>query len=442
MEAKQIELLKKSHMAPTVDSNGNTVTAGGYVRFCLDGGIDLVTSKEFVEFDDANNLMHCVCMNEDYRSQCDYPIKVISADYGVVQQVESIYSQKNFENFLKTGFLSTLSKEKKEKLIEWSHSIRNQALKIDKPKPYYKNMPQSNQSGTEVAPRFDGIVYSSSYDAPTVRTAKDLATANKLIEKSKPGDTIVVDKSVVFPEHTVIKCDDLTLISDGAPFTSTLRVDGNNVTLKGFVLSGKNDLTKPFPDNTSMVVVTGDNFNMTDCVIAPNGSYYSSIYLEANDVSINNCVFKDSKNKITVGIEFANSKDKKIISANISNNKFCKGSCKEDAICITQLDDNALVYVFNNVWEYSNAAIRISNKFNSKNVVIDCSKNKYNEINKDNPAFLVAKAINGEDFKNVTIRFRNLIGPGNKPYMANGKGPDRIMYTVGTDTEPVTIFSH
>lgn len=443
MEAKQLKLLKESHMAPTTDLNGNSTTAGGYMRFCLDGGMDFVTSKEFVEFDDANNLMHCICMNEDYRSQCDYPIKIISTDYGIVQQVESIYSKKNFEEFLKTGFLSgSMSEEKKKKLIEWANSINNQALKIDKATPYYKNMPEIVPSGTQVVERNDGIKYSSNYESDTIEMVTGLLQAHNAFKNAKPGSVLMIDKKVVFPPKLLtISCNDVLIISNGSEFRTPLKITGNGVTLKGFTFNNKNNLSTPAANNSAMIYVEGDNFSMENCTVAPDAAYARAIYIEGDNASINNCVFENAKNKITTCIEFADNGDKKITSAKITNNKFRKGSSKEDSIGVTNLDNGAIISISNNVWEYSNAALRISNSFNSKDILVDCRDNRYGAIDMSNPAFVVAKGVNGEDFKNVTIQFRRLVRPDGKVAMSNGTGLDRVMYiTTGTTNEPILKF--
>ena len=181
MDAKQIQLLKETHMKET-ERGGKTTTLGAYMRFCLDGGIDFVTSKDMVVFDDANNMLHCVAVNEDGRSQADYPVKVISTDYGIVQQVESIYSQKDFETMLKEGFLNgVVSEDKRNAMLSWSRNIRNQAIQPSRPTPYYSIDPTIVPMGNTSMPRVDNAS-GSKPDVPVVRSASSAEDITKMIE--------------------------------------------------------------------------------------------------------------------------------------------------------------------------------------------------------------------------------------------------------------------
>lgn len=155
MDASQIQLLKGTHMQEVEKGDGSKTTLGAYMRFCLDGGIDFVTSKDLVVFDDENNMLHCIAINEDGRSQANYPIKVISSSYDIVQQVECVYSQKNFETMLSEGFLKNMSEEKKEAMISWSRNIRNQAIQPSRPTPYYNTNPKVIPMASTSIPRAD-----------------------------------------------------------------------------------------------------------------------------------------------------------------------------------------------------------------------------------------------------------------------------------------------
>lgn len=136
MNSDQIKLLKSAYIVESKKPNGNRSTLGEYMRFCLDGNVDFVTSKDCVIFDDKNNLLHCICINDDARSQADFPVKLMSADYGIVQQIETIMSQSNFEKFLNSDTLP-ISEEKKNFIINWSRNIRNQALQPIDADPFY-----------------------------------------------------------------------------------------------------------------------------------------------------------------------------------------------------------------------------------------------------------------------------------------------------------------
>lgn len=159
MNADQIRLLKETHMAESTNASGNKTTLGAYMRFCLDGGIDFVTSKDFVIFDDANNMLHCIAINEDGNSQANYPLKVISTDYSIVQQVECVYSLTNFISMLDSELLSSISEEKKLKLKDWANSIRNQAIQPSRATPYFVSNPMVIPAPATIEPRIDGITH-------------------------------------------------------------------------------------------------------------------------------------------------------------------------------------------------------------------------------------------------------------------------------------------
>lgn len=151
MTKDQVMTIRDSYMVEAVRPDGKKSTRGEYVRICLDGGIDLVTSKDLVVFDDDNEVVHAVCVNEDMRSQASYPVKIISAEYSVIQQIETIMSQKNFESFLNDGFLN-LSDAKKKAMLKWTRAIRNQAQQPIDAEPYFNSNPT-------IIPMADSIIH-------------------------------------------------------------------------------------------------------------------------------------------------------------------------------------------------------------------------------------------------------------------------------------------
>lgn len=170
MTKDQVTLLKTDYMKEAKRPDGKTSTAGEYMRFCLDGNIDFVSSKDCVIFDDTHNLIHCICINDDPRGQAMYPLKVMSADYGIIQQIETVMSRENFEEFLNSGFISKLiSEEKKNFLINYARSIRNQALQPQEAEPYYppKNEPIIIPMHNTRIPRDDELKDENTEDGET-----------------------------------------------------------------------------------------------------------------------------------------------------------------------------------------------------------------------------------------------------------------------------------
>ena len=139
MTVEQLKIIRDSYMVETTRSDGKTSTRAEYMKISLDGGIDVVTSKDLVVFDDENEIVHAVCINEDMRTQSMFPVKLISSDYSMIQQVEGIMSQKDFEEFLEEGYINSLiSNDKKELMIKWTRAIKNQAQQPIDTEPFFK----------------------------------------------------------------------------------------------------------------------------------------------------------------------------------------------------------------------------------------------------------------------------------------------------------------
>lgn len=144
MTLDQIKMLKESYMVESTRPDGSKSTAGEYMRFVTDCNLEFVTSKDMVLLDDTNQIVHCVCYNEDGHSQSTFPIKIISAPYEDIHAVETIMSQKNFENFLENGYFKQIpdfSDEKKKFMLNWAKGIVNKAQKTPSQYevPYYSD---------------------------------------------------------------------------------------------------------------------------------------------------------------------------------------------------------------------------------------------------------------------------------------------------------------
>lgn len=444
MEAKQIQLLKDTHMMEVENENGKKSTLGAYMRFCLDGGIEFVTSKDMVVFDDTNNMLHCVAINEDGRSQCDYPVKVISTDYGIVQQVESVYSQKDFEKALNDGFLKdVVSEEKRNAMLAWSRNIRNQAIQPSRPTPYYTIDPTIVPMGNTSMPRVDGATSAGKPSTQVVRSASSATEITKMIESGvlKSGDTIVVDSDVVFDEDFIFKGNGITLRSSGATFNGVLTADGKDITIEGFNFASINDATSPTePKGTHMLKVNG-NATISGCTFKPTGCYYNAIN-STGDLTLEGNNFEGCEDRVYNLIEFSQKEDQKVKRVEIAYNTFGKGASKNNTISMFQFEDGATVNILNNVWEYAANAVRISNYSKAMGVVINCVDNEYKETSDDEYAgFLLAQGTEqNKDMSGITVNLIRLVGPDEKVATENGTGNDQVWYTYDTEVDPVVRF--
>lgn len=144
MTPEQIKLIVEAYLKAANRPDGRASTISEYIRYILDGDIDLVTSKDCVILDEEKQLIHAIFVNEDMTSQASFPIKVLSADYSIIQKIEGVFSQENFEKFLNEGFLADLlSEEKKKFIIDYTRS-RSNCMQAQQPKeaePFFKDNP-------------------------------------------------------------------------------------------------------------------------------------------------------------------------------------------------------------------------------------------------------------------------------------------------------------
>ena len=444
MDAKQIQLLKETHMMEVEIESGKKSTLGAYMKFCLDGGIEFVTSKDMVVFDDTNNMLHCVAINEDGKSQCNYPVKVISTDYGMVQQVESIYSQNDFEKALNDGFLKdVVSEEKRNAMLAWSRNIRNQAIQPSRPTPYYTIDPTIVPMSNTSMPRVDSATSASKPSTPVVRSASSAAEIAKMIDDNilKSGDTVVVDSDVVFDKDFSFKGDGITMRSNGATFNSILTVEGKDVTIAGFNFASMNDATDPYEAKGTSIIKVNGNATISGCTFKPAGCYYNAIN-STGDLTLECNNFEGCEDHVYNLIEFSQKDDQKVKNIEISYNIFGKGASKNNTISMFQFEDGATVNILNNIWEYVVNAVCISNYSKAMGVVINCVDNEYKETSDDEYAgFLLAQGTEqNKDMSGITVNLIRLVGPNGKVVTENGTGDDQVWYTYDTEVDPIVQF--
>ena len=228
MTSEQIKLLKEEYMKK-ITVNGKEYTLAAYMRLCLDGGFDFVTSKDCVVYDEANELIHCISVNEDLKSQAAYPIKLISAEYGILQQLEAIVSKPNFEKLLDEGYFSTLlNDEQKEYLKNWAKKINNAAIVNNNPNNYY-----AVTSDTKYEP----VVAKVRAADGTEKVYSNMAEAVKNI---KNGDILKLNDDITISEPiTLAEGVSATIDLNGKSIKST----GSNIKQLFNITTGKLEIT-------------------------------------------------------------------------------------------------------------------------------------------------------------------------------------------------------
>lgn len=161
MNANQIAILREAYMLEASRPDGRKSTAGEYMRFITDCNLEFVTSKDMVLMDDTNEMIHCICINEDMVSQADFPVKIISAPYEDIHSIESVMSRDNFKKFLNSGFLNNISgfsADKKAFMVKWCDNIKIQAQQAIRPYPHYDQNPTIIPKHANSIPRDDGLI--------------------------------------------------------------------------------------------------------------------------------------------------------------------------------------------------------------------------------------------------------------------------------------------
>ena len=251
MNVDQISTLRDSYMVESTRPDGRKSTTGEYMRFITDCNIEFVTSKDLVVTDDAKEMVHCVCLNEDVYSQADFPVKIISAPYEDIHSIETIMSRENFEKFLNSGFfnqISEFSTSKKEFMLKWAKGIKIQAQQESKVNPYYSQEPTIIPMGRKYLNRNDGIVEPTAPASLSPSVAHiDASDEAGLIDGIKAGAYVTLTQDVALTEDSITINDNTTIDMNGHTITGvnskrTFVVNKGNVVFKnGTIVATGND---------------------------------------------------------------------------------------------------------------------------------------------------------------------------------------------------------
>lgn len=250
MNLEQINLLKESYYKKTKTPDGSRdTTLGEYMRFCLDGGVDFITSKDLVVYDDENEMIHCMSLNSDAVSQANFPIKIMSSTYGMVQQVETIMSRENVDVLLNEGFMSNLLSDSRKKFIsDWAKEVgKIQALQPNHPDPYYTQNPTVIPMNTKKFKRDDGIEHATS------PATMNYGSSSKAVKVANTYEDL----------KAAISDDADVLINQDMEIPEVLSIAGN-VTINiasGIKLTSDKNVTRPFEleDGAVLTIVSNGN---------------------------------------------------------------------------------------------------------------------------------------------------------------------------------------
>lgn len=213
MNTNQIKLLRDSYNSKANRPDGRESTLSEYMRFITDCNLEFVTSKDLVVPDDANELLHCVCMNNDPISQCTFPIKVISTPYEDIHSIEALFSQENFEKFLDSGFMKDISIDKKNFMIKWTRGWPMQATQPSKATPYYTQVPQViNMVNKALARHDDATISAPATLSPDGQPVVDLTEGEEINSNVEDGVALAIDDDNTV--SSTINDDDVLVVND------------------------------------------------------------------------------------------------------------------------------------------------------------------------------------------------------------------------------------
>ena len=282
MNLENLKSIRDAYFSEAVRPDGKKSTKAEYIKLSLDGGVDLVTSKDLVIFDDNSEIAHAICINEDMRSQAMFPVKIISSQYDMIQQVEAIMSQKNFEAFLDDSFISgIISNEKKEAMIKWTRAIRNQAQQPMEAEPYFDTNPTIIPMPDSVIKRVKNYDNDNNIALESVSNVKGfIESLNKIVKADTSAVIDITEDIDMSTESFIIDSNsDITIRLNGNTITSSAPTlfkisegkltinDGNiNTTGEAFRLDGTEGTTPELVLGSDVEVVSEN-----DCCIFLKG---------------------------------------------------------------------------------------------------------------------------------------------------------------------------
>ncbi len=250
---------------------------------------------------------------------------------------------------------------------------------------------------------------------------------------SENNGTIILPKNqnIILNQDLVINAN-TTIVGNGATLVGKVIISGDNVVLKNIKLTDNLVVTgaNAVLDGVTMLNVnsagtgkgngyqvikvnTNGNFTMKNSIIDntySNGSFYNAINISAEGkVEIEDNKFINIENVYNI-IEFSQSTP--IASGTIIKGNEFIGKSKNNVISMFLFEDENVITIEDNYFEFSGNALRISNYSNAKNVVINVNGNKYNDtLDGEYAGFMFFQEVKNESFAGITINVTNLIGP-------------------------------
>lgn len=160
MTVDQIKLLRDFNSKD--DGTGNRLA--GSIACIFNNEISYVDSKDYVIYDDDNQLVHAIRSNsENPIEQARFPFRITTGFYDNVQYMEALYNMSNFRKAVQGLLVDTglINENQKNHILKWAESVRNHTIIPKQPGPYFKDtiLPIGHPPVPEV--RDDGLHYAA-----------------------------------------------------------------------------------------------------------------------------------------------------------------------------------------------------------------------------------------------------------------------------------------
>ena len=241
MNVNQIKTLNDSYKKEATRPDGSKSTLGEYMRFITDCNLEFVSSKDMVLCDDANEAVHCVCLNEDVYSQANFPVKIITAPYEDIHAIETIMSRENFEAFLDEGFFSNTndwSDYKKEFMKKWAKGLKIQAQQLPYATPFHTDTAGIVSMPSMPHVRNDGVTTITSGVSAASRVITSVSKEEDMIAALNAGKSVVLTKDITLAAEPMSINNDATInlnghTLSGASGKRAIVINSGNVTISG-----------------------------------------------------------------------------------------------------------------------------------------------------------------------------------------------------------------
>lgn len=428
------------------------------VFYDLDNNMAFRNNGDFVIFDDANELLHCIAANRNNFVKHESPYCMYSAGYEMLQFTEANLTLEGLYNVLDNMLAGIVTDEQKKQIKDWATKLPVNPMNPVNATYFKEPAPEVPYRPVTVITRPDGV--HNGYPVTSGSTSSIVKTtpatkAAESIEKMEDGANLFISGEAALIDQNVT-ASNITITGNDTNSEGTMTVSGDNVTLKGISFTHDENVEK----TENILKLNGDNAVIEGCEFVGTAECSVGINGTSKSVTFEDCMFDGSYgiyNGINLASGSANGTSEAIEFASFKNCKFTKDFANNNCVNIYGLANNAQVIFEDCYFEagIDTNPIRFGNETNGKNVTITIKNCKYgkDELHGEYDGLILfqdhtKKTVKEEtgafqDFSTWTVNIINLTRLNGEKVTENGTGIDRIYYCYGVDEgkEPVVNFS-